>query len=280
MSEVGDLVGSPERAHRNGQRDPGGLVRFLLLAFVLSWIVWLPLWWWDPPDAIGEILLILGTFGPSTAAVLVLASESGWRRLGAKLRPLWQWRLPTSWWLLVLVAPPAVILAAIGLAGLFGVPPGEWQDPGQLYLIVPVFVYIAVLGGPLGEELGWRGFAFPRLQRRFTPTVGAVLLGLIWGLWHIPLFNIEGTVQQDIPPLAFLAQVTATSVIFGWLWNRTRSLPAVIALHASVNTSVGLLPVLPDQAGSAAVLWSAVSLAAAGAIALIALTGGRLGSRR
>lgn len=63
----------------------------------------------------------------------------------------------------------SAVVASIGLAGLFGVPPGEWQDSGQLYLIVPVFVYVAVFGGPLGEDPGWRGHAFPQLERRFTP---------------------------------------------------------------------------------------------------------------
>lgn len=250
---------------------------FFLLAFAASWVLWLPLVWWAPPPVTRQTLLVAGTFGPSIAAAVLILARNGRAGLRSELSEQWKWRLPFPLWVLILVAPAAIILVAVGIARGLGAPAGEWNDPGQLYLVVPVFLYVVILGGPLGEEFGWRGYALPRLERHIYPTAAVVLLGLIWGLWHLPLFWIEGTVQQLTPLAAFLVQTTATSVIYGWLWNKTKSLPAVIAMHAATNTTVGLLPILPDTADSLIPLWTAVSIAAAIALLLTVWTKGRLG---
>ena len=250
--------------------------RFFTLACAVSWAFWLPVASFDLAGAGRQALLVAGTFGPAIAALVVMV---GARRLSAVRRELgniWKWRFGARTWLLVTIAPVATVLAAIALARIAGAPAVEWNDPGQWYLAVPVLAYVAVFGGPLGEELGWRGFALPRLQERLPPTAAMVLLGLIWGLWHLPLFLIDGTVQQQIPIAAFLAQTTVTSVIYGWLWNATGSLPAVIGIHAVTNTAVGLFPVLPVEADSMLPLWFAIGLAGLLALVLIARTGGRL----
>lgn len=250
---------------------------FFLLAFAASWVLWLPLVWWTPSAVTKQALLVAGTFGPSMAAAVLILGRNGRAGLRFELAKQWKWRLSFPVWVLILFAPAVIVLAAIVIAQGLGAPAGEWNDPGQLYLVVPVFLYVVILGGPLGEEFGWRGFALPHLERRIHPTAAVVLLGLIWGLWHLPLFWIEGTVQQLTPLAAILSQTTATSVIYGWLWNTTRSLPAVIALHAATNTTVGLLPVLPDAADSLIPLWTAIAIAAAIALVLIAWTRGGLG---
>jgi uncharacterized protein len=250
---------------------------FFLLAYFSSWVLWLPLVWWTPTEVTRQSLLVAGTFGPSIAAAVLIVKRRGRSGLRSELAEQWKWRLPSPLWVLILLAPAVIVLLAIAIAQGLGAPAGEWNDPSQLYLAVPVFLYVVVLGGPLGEEFGWRGFALPHLERRIHPTAAVVLLGLIWGLWHLPLFWIEGTVQQLTPITAFLAQTTVTSVIYGWLWNTTKSLPAVVAIHAATNTTVGLLPVLPDTAQSLIPLWSAISVAAVIALLLIVWTRGRLG---
>lgn len=251
--------------------------RFFLIAYAASWALWLPLVWWTPPETTRQPLLMAGTFGPSVAAVLLIVLSRGRSGLRSELAAQWRWRLPFFSWALILFGPTLIVLAAIVIAQALGAPGGQWNDPGQLFLILPVFAYVVILGGPLGEEFGWRGFALPRLEQHIHPTAAVVLLGLMWGLWHLPLFWIEGTVQQQVPLTAFLAQITVTSVIYGWLWNVTRSLPAVVAIHAATNTTVGLLPVLPDAAGSSIPLWTAISIAAVIALLLILRTRGRLG---
>jgi hypothetical protein len=130
---------------------------------------------------------------------VLIVKRRGRSGLRSELAEQWKWRLPFPLWVLILLAPAAIILVAIAIAQGLGAPAGEWNDPGQLYLASPVFLYVVILGGPLGEEFGWRGFALPHLERRIHPTAAVVLLGLIWGLWHLPLFWIEGTVQQLTP---------------------------------------------------------------------------------
>jgi len=271
------VVGTDQREN-SAARDPGTRIGgFFLLAYAASWALWLPLVWWTPPETIGQSLLVAGTFGPSIAAVLLIVARHGTTGLRSELAAQWKWHLPLPLWALILFGPAAIVLAAIVVAQALGAPPGQWHDPGQLFLVLPVFAYVVILGGPLGEEFGWRGFALPRLERHLHPTAAVVLIGLMWALWHLPLFWIEGTVQQQMPLAAFIAQVTVTSVIYGWLWNETRSLPAVVAIHAATNTTVGLLPVLPDAAGSLIPLWTAISIAAVIALLVIVRTRGRLG---
>jgi membrane protease YdiL (CAAX protease family) len=125
------------------------------------------------------------------------------------------------------------------------------------------FVRILFLGGPLGEELGWRGFALPRLQQRHTALTSSVLLGLVWGLWHIPLYFVPGTGQHEIlrtgtsPAFAIGGFVTWTiglSVLLTWLFNQTRgSLIVVILFHAAVNLAA-FLPAAVGSTGSASLL--------------------------
>lgn len=253
-----------------------GTWRFFFLAYSISWAFWLPVAWWDLSGAGRPVLLVAGTFGPGAAAVVMMIGLHGRTAFRREIARLWKWRLGARTWVLIAIAPVATVLVAIGLGRSAGAPGAHWNDPGQWYLAIPVVAYVAMFGGPLGEELGWRGFALDRFQNRMPPLAAMVLLGLAWGLWHLPLFWIEGTVQQQIPIAAFLAQTTVTSVIYGWLWNTTGSLPAVIALHAVTNTAVGLFPVLPADAQSALPLWSAITLAGLFALVLVVRTKGRL----
>ena len=195
------------------------------------------------------MLLVAGSFGPAAAALILSIARAGWARTRRELASRATWRHPMGLWVVALAGPAAIMLVAIGLCTVAGRPVVGWQDPARLYLVVPVFLYVAVLGGPLGEEAGWRGYALPRLQRDHSPTTAALVVGLVWGLWHAPLFAIQGTVQSSVPVAAFGVQILITSVLYAWLWNRTTSLPVVIAFHAAFNTSVGLLPVLPRDRG-------------------------------
>ena len=125
------------------------------------------------------------------------------------------------------------------------------------------FVRILFLGGPLAEELGWRGFALPRLQQRHTALTSGVVLGLVWGLWHIPLYFVPGTGQQEIlssgtnPAFAivgFVGWTIGLSVLFTWLFNQTRgSLIVVIGFHTAVNLAA-FLPAAVGSTGPAPML--------------------------
>lgn len=269
------MIARPNRPA--GDRADRSAAAFFALAFAWSWAAWMPLIWLTPPDPIRTLLVIAGSFGPAAAAFILLVDRHGPGEAARRMAAFFTGTAPARLWVVTLLGPAAVILAAVGLATAVGAPVGGWQDPGRLYLVVPVFLYVLVLGGPLGEELGWRGYALPLLQGVYGPLRATAVLGVAWAVWHAPLFAIVGTVQRSIPPVAFVIQILATAVIYTWLWNRARSLPLVIGFHAAFNTSVGLLPVLPETAGTPAPLWIALSLAVLVAVGLIVGTRGRLG---
>ena len=100
----------------------------------------------------------------------------------------------------------------------------------------------------MGEEFGWRGFALPDLQDRLGWRAASVGLGLVWGVWHLPLFFIEGTAQADIPLALFLLSVVAMSVVLAWLVNNTAgSVVAALLFHTAVNFWPSVVPVLPTE---------------------------------
>jgi membrane protease YdiL (CAAX protease family) len=260
-------------------RRSSTLVAFFIATFVWSWASWALATRLDLSDALSEALLVAGRFGPTLAAIavtLVIAGRSGLVRLLASLR---RWRAPVSLWLTVTLGPATVVLSAIGLAAVLGTPPGEFNDPGTAYLILPAFVVILVAGGPLGEELGWRGFALDRLQERVGPVGASLVLGVGWGVWHLPLFLDASQVQSSLPLGLYLGQTITTAVIYTWVWNRTRSLPLVLVLHTMTNLMAGVFPLLRPEAPNDLAFGLAVAMAGLAALALIGVTRGRLGWR-
>jgi uncharacterized protein len=260
-------------------RRPSPLVAFVVAAFAWSWSLWLLGTRLDLPGVSPDVLIIAGRFGPTLAAIGVTLLAAGRSALVELLAPLRCWRAPASLWLLVVVGPVVVVLAAIALAAVLGTPPGDFNDPATAYLVLPAFLMILLAGGPLGEELGWRGFALDRLQARSGPVAASVVLGLVWGLWHLPLFLDPSQVQAALPPLLYLGQTTTTAVIYTWLWNRTRSLPLVLVLHTMTNLVAGVFPLLTPEAPDDLAFGLAITLAGLLALVLIGVTGGRLGWR-
>lgn len=118
--------------------------------------------------------------------------------------------------------------------------------------LIGVFLATALYGGPLGEEPGWRGFALPHLQRRLSPLLASVVVGIGWAAWHLPL-QLRGAYEASMGSgswgvvTRFLSQV-AVAVVFTWVFNRSRgSLVAVVVLHTSLNNTAGYW--LPNSIG-------------------------------
>ena len=219
-------------------------VGFTLLAIGLSWAVWLPLAWSGSDSPLKD----LGSFGPAVAALIVVMARPDRRK--DWLSRLRTWRVPLRWYALVLAGPVVVCAAVVVVAMVLGTSGLRFNDPTELYLVVPVFFVVLVLGGPLGEEPGWRGLLLPTLAERTSFPVAGLVVGLVWASWHLPLFLIPGTPQAELPVVAYLALTVALGVIYGSLAQHTRgSVPVAILLHTSSNTAAGLLPVLPADAG-------------------------------
>lgn len=249
---------------------------FFLLAFALSWLVWLP-----PliPDIEVSVPTNLGAAAPAVAAVL-LTWRSGRRRatpggvIAAQRdlwRPLLRWRVAPVWWLVCAAGPLALWAGALGLHAVLGGTLTWYVDPAHptmptdpwewMFAVAVVFAYVLVFS-VIGEELGWRGYALPRLLARWDALTASVILGVLWAAWHAPLFVAPGLLQSRVPVAWFVLQILGQTIVLTWVYQRTNgSVLLVSVLHASANLGMGVLPVLPlDIGGSQRVLWIVLAL--------------------
>ncbi|WP_309663498.1 type II CAAX endopeptidase family protein [Tabrizicola sp.] len=223
------------------------LITFLALAFGWTW----GLWWivgglgpWPVPVTI--TLQLLSGMGPSVAGFMVVRGFDQGAGLRAWLRRCINWRIVPSWYALAFVGPPLVMLAALAMHALLGgtLPPSPAAgQPGPVLL---QFVVVLVLGGPLGEEFGWRGYALPALSARLGWRWASLTLGAVWALWHVPLFYMPGMAQAGMPMALFLGSSVALSVLFARLSvNTAFSVLPAVTLHWSVNAWSWAIPVTP-----------------------------------
>lgn len=251
---------------------------FLLLTILISWGPWI---------LGGQRMLV---YGPTVAGIIVITITRGKEGLRDIVRQALRVKARFRWWLLALFIPCIVALAAIAVNMLMGNGlPGFEFFKGQWHFVL-LFFFITIVGGPLGEEIGWRGFGVPYLQRKKTPLVTALIIGIAWGLWHIPEFFSEGAIHYQIGavylPLFVLCEI-ALSVVMTWLYNKTNNslLIAGLLFHNAENfwsvvlTTDATMDTL--QAGQVAVdirLWVlSIIVYIVFAIVLVLATKGRLG---
>jgi membrane protease YdiL (CAAX protease family) len=204
------------------------LVVYFVLAFAVSWSIW-------PLAALNPDSSPLVPFGPLIAAVVVSTLAGGTRQLRDLLGQLTRWRVHPLWYLIAIVGPFLVGAITAALTVAAGAPAPNSQGYTDWLSIVVTLVSTIVIVG-LFEELGWRGFALPRLQRRQPALQTALALGAIWALWHLPELISDPTGQR--PPVQFVVGILAQSVVLAWLYNSTNaSLPIVILFHATLNTA-------------------------------------------
>lgn len=188
------------------------------------------------------------TLLPAWVFFYAYAETRGLRDL---LSPLTRWRANPLWFATALLLMLVLSILGVLLVSLFsGQPLSTWYEAflgsESLRNLALTFFATALYGGPLGEEAGWRGFALPRLQKRFDPLLASVWLGLAWGLWHLPL-HVTGYYNQAFgDPLSGLLLRAFTTIpltlIFTWLYNRTRgNLLVMVCLHTAVNVTSSLV---------------------------------------
>jgi CAAX protease family protein len=211
------------------------LVTFFVLAFLLPWLVWVP-------RAVGVpvgLLDPLSTWFVAVAAVVAAALTGGRAALRDLGRRLVRWRVGWAWYVVVLVGPAVFSVAAAGVVVLLG---GSWSAAlpaplaNQAWVLLAAFLLGAVLTDGLGEEVAWRGFALPRLLERATPLAASVVLGLLWGAWHLPLLWTEDKPLHGQLFWLLLVDITATSVLFTWVFLHTGgSVLLAVLFHATTN---------------------------------------------
>ena len=246
------------------------LLAFFALTFAWSWTCWLvaPVIETQSAQA-ASALFFLGGFGPSLAAVIVVGVTG--RRDGLRdwLTKCLQCRGRWRWITLALSAPLAILTLAAALHMVLGGDVRASPAVGHVAMLLANFGLVFLIGGPLGEEFGWRGYALPALQQRLSWRKASVVLGGIWGAWHLPLFFIAGSAQNQGSILAFFVLIVATSVFYTWLFNRSAgSIVPVLVLHTASNSWPFLVPILPTDADQRPYL-SVVGLVVAAAIWLL-----------
>jgi membrane protease YdiL (CAAX protease family) len=242
------------------------------------------------PEGADFLLAQLSAYtGPLLAAVLVTAAAEGRPGLRQLRSRVARWRVGAGWYLVALLAPLVIWFSAYG-AALAGQPlVALAAKPSLLLTTFLPFVLIGLLLPSLGEEPGWRGFALPRLQARFGPVVGTLILGTIHAGWHLPMFftpNLGPFTAATF--VSFVLTAVAATFLYTWIVNRTAgSVLLAIVLHASGNATSGLLNrLVPTELPLSGWLrtldeggWLAALAFGAVALALVVATRGRLGYR-
>jgi membrane protease YdiL (CAAX protease family) len=217
-------------------------VLFTINAFAISWLCWLPLVAADRhvgsvPASAAPLLIVLGTFGPFLSAVAIVARTSGFRGLGEFIGQAFRWRVGIQWYAAALVAPAAIRIVVLYLHVMKGGSFPDLSDATRWLAVPSTFFVVLLIGGPTGEEFGWRGFLLQRVQPVLGVLGASIVIGMVSALWHLPLFWIAGTAQSHLPFAIFAVRTVALSIISTWLYNGTRrSLLFVLLFHASLNT--------------------------------------------
>jgi CAAX protease family protein len=248
------------------------LFTFFALTYVVSWIAWAaaaavpqvaaP----QPPGvaAISGFLYLLGVFAPSLVALAITARGEGRAGALALLHGTIQWQVRVRWYVLAVTYMAAVKLAA---ALLLRIATGAWPAFGHepAYIMAVAIPFSTPVQA--GEEIGWRGYALPRLSAHLGLPSASIALGAIWACWHLPFFFLSGTDKSGQSFPLYLLNVTALSVAMAWLyWRTNRSLLLTMLMHAAINNTKDVVPSAVSAAanvfslGSSVVAWLSVAI--------------------
>src|SRR5215208_78981 len=226
------------------------LITFFFLTYAISWSLESPLVFLRDTvsDTQGLVLYILSANVPSVLGIVLTAMVFGRGALRKLLARLLIWRVDPRWYLVVVLGPAALAGCVVALNTLLG---GPALSLGMPLLGVAIFLAFSIFpGSALGEEIGWRGYALPRLQAGRSALSASLLLAPIWALWHLPLWLTGDPVKTPTFYAAFVVSAFALSIILTWVYNSSGgSLLMVVLLHATFNLPVTLAI---DELGSRA----------------------------
>ncbi len=211
------------------------------LAHRQGWLAWAP--------SLSSPLNALTVWSPGLAAILLSALAAGKKGVSGLLRPLLALRVPAVLIAFALLFEPIKWAAACGIDLLLGhqvvlgdVPLLRHFGVKAAYMIPVALLF--VLPNAIGEEIGWRGYALPRLQKKYTPMVATVVIGLFWGVWHLPMWiHLAKDSPSLLSLLAMVLNMVPTATLFTWLYNRTNgSLFLPCLFHASIAAKGYMFP--------------------------------------
>jgi membrane protease YdiL (CAAX protease family) len=243
---------------------------WLFFAFVLGWsyIFWIPTalsgLGLDSPIVI--LGYVIGGLGPPLGGVVFTYLTRGKEgRCDYWLRIIDPRRIKFRWYLVIFLFIPALTALAAFLDALLGGSGATWEEAAVNFLSAPLdiipFVLYLFFVGPFAEELGWRGYVLDRLQERWNALTSSLILGIVWALWHLPLFFIRGTYQFNLGAGSFsfwlfMLEIIPETVLITWIFNNTqRSTLAAILFHFTGNFTGELIAATKRTDFYAVLLW-------------------------
>jgi membrane protease YdiL (CAAX protease family) len=225
-------------------RGWGAPLLFVLLVYGLAWpafgaamLISAP---GSPPTASATLLGLVGTFAPAAAAIVLTGVEGGAPAIQRLIARIFQFRASWRWYVFALGFLPAARLTAALLHKLIS---GAWPPFGGVSALDLIASILISMPFQAGEELGWRGWLLPRLGERIGYAPASLVVGLVWGPWHLPLFFAAVSTNQGQPILLFLIASLALSVAMAWLYVNVRgALFLTMLMHASVNNTTQIVP--------------------------------------
>ena len=267
------------------------LVSFFVMSYAFTWLVWAP--WVLGEDGAGLLPINISQTasgylnatailaGPTLSAFIMTATTEGREGVGRLVRRLVLWRVGFRWYLFALLGVPLIML--VGTMIYSGDLPnlGALGGPSYLLSYLGTYALVVVLGGPLFEEIGWRGFALPRMERLHGPILASVILGVLWALWHLPEFLVPTWAASSggggiLGITLFIVTAVTFTIVITWVFNNTRaSVLLAILVHTSIDAfTVPLGEIFPARAVSSALPFI-IGFGAVGVV-LIVVTRGRL----
>jgi membrane protease YdiL (CAAX protease family) len=221
------------------------LAMFFVIAFGYSWALKILLACFAPERSHEPAFYVPSIYGPTLSAFVLCLVSGGVGKLVDFLKQSLRCKVNVLWYVVALFGIAFLLLSVRGLHGLFfpSIPLDSIQLPRPALGILVGFL-MSLPYGPLAEELGWRGFALPLLQKRMNALASSLVLGVIWWAWHLPQLLIPELqwAVGGMPPLAFLLTILPGAVLATWIVNNTRgSVLLTILFHGAMNYTVGLL---------------------------------------
>lgn len=219
------------------------LLKFFTLTYLLSWACFIgaaAISTTGPAAGLRSPLYLVGAFSPALVALTLTGRTGGRAGVRELLCQMLRWRVNVRWYLFAVTYMAAIKLL---VALIYRLATGGWPRFGHEAWYVILVAIIISTPVQAGEEIGWRGYALPRLFALWGLARASIILGIIWACWHLPFFFISGIDKSGQSFPLYLLQVTALSVAAAWLYWRTRaSLLLVMLMHSAVNQTIGIVP--------------------------------------
>lgn len=225
------------------------VIYFFCLAYLGTWVFW-GISLLDALDVVQlpfarEILGTVGTFAPSIVGLIFLIRFKG-REFKSIVKETFLVKgNPKTLFITFLLMPSILGGSYLVSRFLFNLSFDlQWFETPSVIPIV--YIYILFLGGPLGEEIGWRGFALPELLKHYSPFIASIILGIVWTCWHIPAFFIPGSAQAGISFILYIINTLMLTVIITVLYLRTKRISNAVYFHASSNFALGIFYIIDE----------------------------------